>query len=133
MQRLPINAPGWIFFICAFLAGAAFFLALDSMRHGGSDALVMWNLKARFISTSKASTFSALLDPVFLGLHPDYPLLLPALVSRGWQYTGGSPPGIPIAIAALFTIATILITVGGLQRISTKSQSWMAGCILLGT
>jgi hypothetical protein len=133
MPRSPVNAPAWTFFVCAVLAAAAFFFALDSLRYGAWDAFVMWNLRARFISTSQTSPFSALLDPVFLGLHPDYPLLLPAMVSRGWQYTGGSSPLIPMALATLFTAATILTTVAGLQVVCTKSQSWMAGCILVGT
>jgi len=133
MRRSPMNAPAWIFVICAVFGAAAFFFAMDSLPHGSWDAFVMWNLKARFISTSQTLPFSALLDPVFRGLHPDYPLLLPSLVSRGWQYSGGSSPVIPMAIASLFTIATILTTVAGLKLISTNAQSWIAGCILLGT
>ncbi|HYR43774.1 MAG TPA: hypothetical protein VER98_12160 [Terriglobia bacterium] len=122
-----------IFAIVAILAGAALIFDLDFAKHAGGDALVIWNLRARLIATSRTTPLSAILDRVFLGFHPDYPLLLPALVARGWQYTGRGTLVIPLALASLFTIATVGIAVAGLRQISTYSQSWIAGCILAGT
>ena len=124
----------WILGIIAVLAGAAFFFASDLLRHGGWDALAMWNLRARLISLTNAPV-SAIVDPAFSGTHPDYPLLLPSLVARGWQYAGSATatPAVPIALLALFAASTVLITTGGVEIITTKTQSWITGCLLLST
>jgi hypothetical protein len=75
---------------------------------------------------------TAIFDRVFLGLHPDYPLLLPALVSRGWQYAGGIL-GVPVLLAATFLVATSAIAMTGLRVVSTTQQAWIGGVLLLGT
>lgn len=123
----------FIFLITAVFAGAAFLFALDSSKHGGWDAVVLWNMKARFITSSKPSALSAILNPAILGLHGDYPLLLPCLISRGWQYADLGGPTMPAAIAALFTVATIIIVIAGLKVISSNGQTWIAGCVLAST
>ncbi len=81
----------------------------------------MWDLRARLIAASKASPLSSSLDKALLGLHLDYPLLLPSLVSRGWQYARSDSSIVPAAIAALFTIFDALNV-----RLHTKVQ--IEGC-----
>jgi hypothetical protein len=121
-----------IFSIAAVLSGAAFILSMDTWKHGGWDAVVLWNLKARFIEISKPSALSAITNPAILGIHGDYPLLLPCLVSRGWQYADWGFI-VPASLAILFTVATVIIVVAGLREISSNGQAWIAGCILVGT
>jgi hypothetical protein len=123
----------WFFAATALAGAAAFIFALDSLPHGGWDAFVMWNLRARLIAGTHTSPLSSLFDTAFLGLHPDYPLLLPALVARGFQYAGSALPSAPISLALLFTVSTIVIAITGLRLISTNTQSWTAGCILVST
>ena len=119
--------------IMIVLASAAFVFALDSVRHGISDALVIWNLRARLIATAPEAPLSALFDNAFSGLHPDYPLLVPALIARGWMYTGNDVDTVPMALATLFTLSTVVIVVTGLREVAARNQAWIAGCILLGT
>jgi len=55
---------------------------------GKWDAWAIWNMHARFIFRGGEywrDAFSALLAPKH---HPDYPLMLPLTVSRGWTYIG---------------------------------------------
>jgi hypothetical protein len=129
----PSGVYGWAFLVMLLMAATAFALAVDASHHGGWDAFAMWNLKARLIASSPTSPLSAILDQAFLGLHPDYPLLLPSLLSRGWQYAGLAAVAPPILIAALFTIAAITLTIGGIRSLSTVPQSWVSGILLLGT
>lgn len=114
------------------LAMAEFLFALDSLRHGGWDALVMWNLRARFIAESN-SPMRAIFDRSFLGFHPDYPLFLPSLVSRGWQYARSATPAVPMALASLFTMTTIFITFSGLRIVSRRPQVCLTTVLLLAT
>jgi hypothetical protein len=120
------------FSIVAALSGAAFIFSIDTWKHGGWDAVVLWNLKARFIAISKPSALSAITNPAILGIHGDYPLLLPCLVSRGWHYANWGLI-VPASLAILFTLATVIIVVAGLREISSNGQAWIAGCILAGT
>jgi len=119
----------------AVLAAASFLFASDLKRHGGWDAFVMWNMRGRLISTSTLSPMTTIMDPAFSGSHPDYPLLLPALVSRGWAYTDValSSPVVPITIAAVFALATVVIAMSGVRTLSNDVHAWIAGSLLLST
>jgi hypothetical protein len=132
--ELPVSNPiaRLVFSMAAVLSGAAFIFTLDKWKYGGWDALVLWNLKARFIELSTPSALSAITNPAILGIHGDYPLLLPCLVSRGWQYADLGFI-VPAGFAFLFTVATVIIVVAGLREISSHGQAWIAGCILAGT
>jgi hypothetical protein len=127
------DAFGWGFEVVAVLSGIAVLLICDAQRHGGWDAVAMWNLKARLILTSAGTPVQALVDPAFSGLHPDYPLLLPALVARGWRYIGGSAPIVPILLAGWFALVAVVVTTAGVEAISTSSQGWVAGSLLVST
>jgi hypothetical protein len=134
-EKRSASPLAWILGLAVVVFGAAFLFASDSVRHGGWDSLAMWNMRARMISTSTTAPVSAILDPAFSGTHPDYPLLLPSLVARGWQYARGesATPAVPLTLVALFAAATLLITTGGVEAVSNKTQSWIAGCLLLST
>jgi hypothetical protein len=122
-----------LFVMIAMLAAAGFVFVSDASRRGGFDAIALWNMRGRLIFSSSTSPLTAIFDPAFRSLHPDYPLLLPSLLSRAWQYAGSDVSIVPILLAALFTAATIIITIAGLRILSTQAQSWIAACILLGT
>jgi hypothetical protein len=116
--------------VLAVASGALFFVA-DYSGAGGWDAVALWNTKARFIYRSTAAPLDRITDPE--SEHPDYPLLLPSMVAREWQYAGRDSRVFPLGIAVLFTILTFTVMVGGLRRVSGGSQAWLAGCVLLGT
>jgi len=120
----------WPFLVSALLTLTTFFFVLDWEALGGFDSTAMWNMKARFIYLS-ASPFSQLFD--FCSAHPDYPLLLPSIISRTWQYAGFDSTQGPQFVASFFTVAAAAVTVSCLRHLTTAAQTWVAGCILLGT
>lgn len=121
------------FLLTLAISAGAFFFILDYSRHGGWDAIAIWNLKAKFIFLSDAAPLDRIVEPALGDTQPDYPLLLPSLVARGWQYAGKYSTLLPSGISALFTIATFLITVTGIKRLRNATQACIAGCVLMGT
>ncbi len=124
-----ISLAFYVLFIAAVLTFV--FLSLRN-PHGQWDAWAVWNMRARFIFRGGEhwkEAFSNLLD----WSHPDYPLLIPLSIVRGWKIAGTETLLIPITLAALFTFSTIVLNVSSLAVIRSKSQSLLAGIVLLGT
>ena len=115
------------------LAGAAALLTIATTPHGQWDAIAVWNLKARFIYHSPSDPLSRIMDPALWDTQPDYPLLLPSLVARGWQYAGQDSVIVPIGIAILFLVSTVLMVINGLKLLSSSFEAQLAGCLLLST
>ena len=125
-RRLVMTCAGIM--VLTMLARIAFVSAREP--HGGWDAWAIWNLRARFLYRAGAewrSAFSPLLD----WSHPDYPLLLPLGVVRGWLYAGGESPLVPITIAALGTLATAGILFGALRAARSATAAALATTVLL--
>src|SRR5262245_10409252 len=122
-----------VFWIVAVFAAIAFTLMLDLKHDGEWDASAVWNMKARFIFRSSEDPVSRIVDPALSDSNPDYPLLLPALVARGWHYAGQTSAIVPISLAAFFSLLTVLIVVSGIQLVTSRSQARLSGCLLLGT
>jgi hypothetical protein len=101
--------------------------------YGQWDATAVWNLKARFIYESPSDPLSKIIDPALWDTQPDYPLLLPVLVARGWQYAGRDSVVVPVGLGILFTASTVLILVAGVRSATNATQSYVAGCLLLAT
>jgi hypothetical protein len=98
--------------------------------HGWWDAWMIYNLRARFLlrgASEWRDAFSALL-PIS---HPDYPLLLPALVVRGWSYVGQETTLVPQLMALGFTLATVGVLWAGLALLRDPDQALLAGSVLL--
>jgi hypothetical protein len=121
------------FIVTAILAGTGLFLILDAFPSGGYDAIASWNLKARFMFTSEMTPLEWITRPELHDTQLDYPLLLPSLVTRGWQYAGRDSIFIPNGIALLYALSTLAVLMGGLRILSTRRQTWLGGCLLLGT
>jgi len=110
----------------------AFLSAFYNSPHGQWDAWMSWNLRARFFFRGGEhwrDTFSSL----FWGANPEYPVLLPSLVARSWQYAGQETELAPALLAALFTFATVGLTCSSLWFLRSKGQGLLAGLVLLGT
>jgi hypothetical protein len=110
-----------------FCIGSAAVLS-DASPHGGYDATAIWNSKARIFYLHERP-LAALPDLVF----PDYPILTPAIITRGWQYSQTHTVAVPVFVALFFTTASVLVLVGGLRRIVPGSTAFLAGCLALGT
>jgi hypothetical protein len=84
-------------------AAYLFASALQNQPHGGWDAWMSWNLRARFFFRGGEhwrDTFSNL----FWGANPEYPALLPSIVARFWQYCASDTTLAPALVAFLFTL-----------------------------
>ena len=126
----------WILFAPFYIALIAamivfIFLSLDS-PHGEWDAWAIWNMRARFLFRSGLQwthTFSNLVA----WSHPDYPLLIPAVVARCWAYIGHETVVVPAVVSMLFTFATVGLLFSSLSILRSRSQGFLAGLVLLGT
>jgi hypothetical protein len=126
-------------FSFALVAGAAVFVLVSrQIPQGGFDAWTSWNLHARALfrggwwHLAEYGRFVAAHHHIDT-MHLDYPLLLPANVARGWTYLGHETVLVPIAIAMLFTLATVGLLVSSLWLLRSGSQALVAGLVLLGT
>jgi len=127
------RAHRYAFLIIASLAAITLLFTATTSPYGQWDATAVWNLKARFIYESPSDPIPRIMDPALWDTQPDYPLLLPILVARGWQYAGPDSVIVPIAIAILFTVSTVLVLVDGVRTITNPLQSYVTGCVLLAT
>ena len=120
-------------FLLLMAAGFGAFFLLKSFRapHGYIDAFAIWNMRAKFIFRGGEWWRNAF--SVLDWSHPDYPLLLPALVVRFWKYVGDESTIIPIFVALCFTFATIGLLYTALSLLRSKSQALLAAMLLLST
>ena len=97
--------------------------------HGQGDASAIWNLIARFIYRGGSGWADALTYKL-TWTHPDYPLLLPLSVARLWAY-GGETQLAPALLGLLFTFGTLGLVVSSVSLLSTRTQGYLAGVVLL--
>jgi len=100
----------------------------DVSPHGGYDATAIWNSRARFFYLSERP-----LNVLPYLVSPDYPVVLPGLIARGWQYSRTNTVIVPIFLALFFTAASVLVLTSGLRLIVSRSTALLAGCMALGT
>ncbi len=118
--------------VTALGAAATFTAQTARFPHGMWDAWAIWNLRARFLFRG-ADRWRDGLSPLIGWSHPDYPLLLPLTVARGWMYVGGEGVAIPIAGAALFTVAGVAVAGSGVTVLGGPARGLLAALLLLGT
>lgn len=99
--------------------------------HGGWDAWMTWNMRARFLHRAAADTWTDAFTPLLPWTHPDYPPLLPTLVARGWAYVGHESFVVPIAVGGIFALAALGVVSGGLGRLRGSCQASLAALVLL--
>ena len=126
-----------------YLAAAfAFLLLLDlaifiwvSERNprGGWDAWAIWNLRAHFLYRAGGSAWRDAFTEVLAWSHPDYPLLLPAFVARGWRLLGRESSMVPVALACFFTFGCAGLMASGVTILRGARQGFLAGLALAAT
>jgi hypothetical protein len=99
--------------------------------HGDWDAWAIWNVKARFMVRG-GEEWRAVLAPPF-ATHPDYPLLLPGAVARGWIYLKRETWLVPAVVAGGFTAATVLVLSAVLALRRGRFHGLLAAILLLGS
>jgi hypothetical protein len=117
---------------CIALAASIFLFTVRAVEkpHGSYDAWSIWNLCARYLFRADGQWRDAFSELLF---HPDYPLLIPASVARGWLWIGNETAAVPIFLALFFTLGTVGLVVCSLSILRSKSQGLLAGLVLLGT
>lgn len=100
--------------------------------HGGWDAWAIWNLRARFLFRG-GDHWKDSFSNYLAWSHPDYPLLIPAVIARGWNYLGNDSTIVPGLISALFTFGTVGLLYSSLLVLRGKTQACLAGMLLLST
>jgi hypothetical protein len=113
-------------------AGAAFMATLRQNPHGGWDAWMNWDLRARLVYRG-AEQWRTAFSPVIFWSHPDYPPLVPLLVVRSWLYAGQETLLGPAVVAATFTLGTAGLLTAALAALRGPSQGLLAGMVLLST
>ena len=134
-----ITVPRWVpgtlaalfFFLVAGVILTEVFLTFDR-PHGGWDAWAIWNLRARFLFRGGEYWRDAF-SPLLSEIHPDYPLLLPGLVARGWTYLGRDAVSFPAAVAVFYTLSTIGMLASSIAILRGSSQGILAGVVLACT
>ncbi len=133
--KLNFRSAGNLLTIACLIVGliviGSFWLTVYLQPHSNWDALMIWNVRARFLERDPfgiANTFS----PLIFWSHPDYPLLLPAIVSFGLLLTGESQFA-PASIAFLFTMLAPLLLITSLSYLKTPRHGLLAGLILFTT
>jgi len=119
----------WLSVACATIA---FLVESATSRQGGWDAWMTWNMHARAIFRS-GGHWREVLTGLPAWSHPDYPLLLPGSIARIWTYMGQESAVAPVAVAMLFTFATIGLLYSSVSILRSPTQGALAALLLLGT
>ena len=131
--RWTIRVAVALFLPLAALAAARFVSATAVLPHGTWDAWAIWNLRARFLLRGYPGLwhdgFSALLH----WSHPDYPLLVPLSVARGWTCVGMETTGVPILISASFALAAVSAAAVSVARVRGTARGLLAAAAILAS
>ena len=101
--------------------------------HGGWDAWAIWNLRGRFLYRAGGTAWQDGFTEALAWSHPDYPLLLPAFVARGWKLLGHESSSIPIALGCFFTFGCAGLMTASLGILRGARQGTLAGLALAAT
>jgi hypothetical protein len=125
-KKIPLITTGfWMAITCSMLL---FIIRTVTHPHGSWDAWAIWNMRARFLYRCKDHWIYA-----FSRIYPhsDYPLLIPANISRVWNYIGSDNIYTPAIVAFLFTFSTIGLVVSSMIFIKNRNHGYLTGLVLL--
>lgn len=100
--------------------------------HGGWDAWSIWNLRAKFLFRG-GDHWTDGFSPGVKWSHPDYPLLIPATIARGWSFLGIESTLTPATVSLLFTLAVVGLLASSISMLRGSTQAALAVLVLLGT
>ena len=125
-KKIPLLSTGfWMGIICSILL---FIIRSLNSPHGSWDAWAIWNMRARFLYRCQEHWIDAFSSTY---PHTDYPLLIPANISRIWNYIGSENIYVPMIVAFLFTFSTIGLIVSSMIFIKNRNHGYLTGLILL--
>ena len=82
----------------------------------------MWNFRAKFLALGNESWNRMYFD-AFDYTHRDYPLFLPCIIARCYNYAGIIDSTIPLFFSWFFTVITIVLLYLYLKRLKNKYYS----------
>lgn len=107
----------WIFWI-----GILVFLMFTE-KWGEWDAWAIWNLHAKFLYHS--ASWTSMMHPNLAWSHPDYPVLLPAIIATFWKAFGGIHAFVPVMTSMIFYLLILYILY------TVCKPYWYAGTVLI--
>ena len=138
----PLGEPGPSFRWNLLLGGAAasglvihllsLAKAVSANPWGDWDAWCIWNVRAKYLAGG-ADTWRNAVSGLIDESQPGYPLLLPALLARCWQYTGAASEEVPLAVCVWFLLSVIGLLVSTLALLRGVSGALLAALVLLST
>ena len=131
--RLLIRCLAWAFALLLFLDLAVFVRMSARNPRGGWDAWAIWNLRAHFLYRNGGAAWRDAFTELLDWSHPDYPLLLPAFVARGWRLLGRESSAVPIVLAGFFTFGCTGLMAASLAILRGARQGLLAGLALAAT
>ena len=96
---------------------------------GRWDAIAMWNFRAKFLAIGNES-WNRMYFNTYEYSHRDYPLFLPCIIARGFNYVGRIDTIIPMFISWFFTILSFILPFLYLIKFKSKYFAILAVCIL---
>lgn len=131
--RAPIVQPGWLKAIFLFLLIAfvsSFILkAYFDRPHGAHDAWAIWNYRARWLFKG-GSHWTHAFTYLNAADSPDYPLLVTGSVFRMWSIIGADYVAIPIIVAGVLAVGSILIIFSAICILRGKNQGYLAAIFM---
>jgi len=97
---------------------------------GDWDAWAIWNLRARFLFSAEAWRHG--FSPEIAWSHPDYPLLLPSSVARGYGLTGEPTWAAPAVLALIFLLAIPAVAALAVARLRGTVPALVTAALCLG-
>jgi hypothetical protein len=128
-------APRYLTFLFggAALLGLTLFVTYSATKpHGEWDAWAIWNLHARFMYRG-GDLWKNAFSTAIAWSHPDYPVLLPGLISLSWTLARAESTLGPVTVAFLFTFAGAGVLIAAIGVLRGRTQAFIAGALLLGT
>lgn len=106
-KALNNYVPFTIFLFFVFILSFKFSLPENSIRWGHWDAWAIWSLHAKFLlfSDGFGNLFTS---PEIAWSHPDYPLMLPSIISMFWKSVYYATPIVPSVLAYLIMLFIVI-------------------------
>lgn len=144
-KQIPIESPefkqdgsnpnkflAWSFLLTFIISVFNFVCTIAKYPFGNWDAWLIWNLHAKFFFTA-GNNWKDYFDSGLNWTHPDYPLLIPAIITRCWNYIGHETILVPVIIGFIFTFCTGILLYLALTMLKSKNHAYLAGIVLFST
>jgi len=131
--RAADSQVGWLkkiflFLLIAFVA--SFILkAYFERPHGAHDAWAIWNYRARWLFLG-GSNWTHAFTYLNAADSPDYPLLVTGSVFRMWSMLGTDHVAIPIMVAGVLAVGSILIIFSSIGILRGENQGYLAAIFM---